>query len=158
MRKHNQQLFFPWVIKIFNIYNYKIYSQLKLALWVKASTNIPQQYLNLVTRGRHRYNTQLPAKATTHHPFNKLIKSNLAFSYYIYTGCDNSRTYVPEVRQYHSLVLPCFQLSTTQVRWTLIICVLAHFSCKFSNVNCTSLTYSSLKQVLHIEMNIDLWD
>ena len=30
-------------------------------------------------------------------------------------GCDNSRTYVPEVRQYHGLVLPCFQLpvSTT---------------------------------------------
>ena len=31
----------------------------------------------------------------------------------ILTGCDNSRTYVPEVRQYYGLVLPCFQSRTT---------------------------------------------
>ena len=29
------------------------------------------------------------------------------------SGFDNSRTYVPEVRQHHGVVLLCFQLSTT---------------------------------------------
>jgi hypothetical protein len=29
------------------------------------------------------------------------------------SGCDNSRTYVPEVRQYYCLVLLCFQPRTT---------------------------------------------
>jgi hypothetical protein len=29
------------------------------------------------------------------------------------TRCDNSRTYVPEVRQYYALVLLCFQSHTT---------------------------------------------
>jgi hypothetical protein len=38
--------------------------------------------------------------------------------------CDNSRTYLPEVRQYYGLVLLCFQPSTTLVRETLVICVL----------------------------------
>jgi hypothetical protein len=43
------------------------------------------------------------------------------------SGCDNSRTYVPEVRQYYGLVLPCFLPRTTWVRGSLLSAYL-HFA------------------------------